>query len=320
MPNRPRRPDPRRPGHAADRGATPAASPPPRASWAWCPAPLTYRVRQIEDALDVLLFDRSSRQATADRGRRRTAARRRAPAAARSTPWPTASSASPPAGSRELTIAVDSVISRSTVMELAQAFFALAPPTRLRLRDETLSGTLEALVSGQADLAIGVVLEPRQLPQACRAAAGRPGFRLRGGAAPPAGRAARAADRRRAAQAPRGGRGRLHRSAAAALTLGLLSRAGRADGADHAGQARRAAARPGRRLPARSRWRAPTSRPATWSVQQTERGRRASVRMQLRLARRAARPGRAARCNGGWRSSKAAAHARARCWSSTSGR
>jgi hypothetical protein len=28
------------------------------------PSALTYRVRQIEDALDVLLFDRSSRQAS----------------------------------------------------------------------------------------------------------------------------------------------------------------------------------------------------------------------------------------------------------------
>jgi DNA-binding transcriptional LysR family regulator len=45
-------------------------------------------------------------------------------------------------------------------MELAQAFFELAPTTRLRLRDEALAGTLEALTSGQADLAIGVVQEP----------------------------------------------------------------------------------------------------------------------------------------------------------------
>jgi DNA-binding transcriptional LysR family regulator len=37
---------------------------------------------------------------------------------------------------------------------------ALGAPTRLRLRDETLSGTLAALTSGQADLALGVVLEP----------------------------------------------------------------------------------------------------------------------------------------------------------------
>jgi DNA-binding transcriptional LysR family regulator len=39
-------------------------------------------------------------------------------------------------------------------------FLALGAPTRLRLRDETLSGTLAALTSGQADLALGVVLEP----------------------------------------------------------------------------------------------------------------------------------------------------------------
>jgi DNA-binding transcriptional LysR family regulator len=41
------------------------------------------------------------------------------------------------------------------VMELCDAFFALKSPTRLRLRDETLTGTLEALTSGQADLALG---------------------------------------------------------------------------------------------------------------------------------------------------------------------
>ena len=42
---------------------------------------------------------------------------------------------------------------------LCEAFLALEPPTRLRLRDGILSGTLEALTSGQADLAIGVVAE-----------------------------------------------------------------------------------------------------------------------------------------------------------------
>ena len=59
----------------------------------------------------------------------------------------------------QLTLAVDSVISRSTIMELCEAFFALKPPTRLKIRQEALSGTLQALTSGQADLAIGVVLE-----------------------------------------------------------------------------------------------------------------------------------------------------------------
>jgi DNA-binding transcriptional LysR family regulator len=57
----------------------------------------------------------------------------------------------------QLTLALDTIISRSTVLELCEQFFALGAPTRLRLREETLSGTLEALTSGQADLAIGVV-------------------------------------------------------------------------------------------------------------------------------------------------------------------
>ena len=37
---------------------------------------------------------------------------------------------------------------------------ALSPTTRLRLREEALSGTRDALVSGRADLALGLVLEP----------------------------------------------------------------------------------------------------------------------------------------------------------------
>ncbi len=119
------------------------------------PSALTYRVRQIEQALDVLLFDRSTRQA------------RLTPAGAElltegrhvleaidamanrvkrvATGW-----------EPQLTIAVDSIMSRTTLMELCESFFALGPPTRLRVREETLSGTLFALTSGQADLAIGV--------------------------------------------------------------------------------------------------------------------------------------------------------------------
>lgn len=123
------------------------------------PSAVTYRVRQIEDALDVLLFDRSSRQA------RLTAAGNELLCAGQqllqdidaianrvkrvATGWES-----------EFTVAVDCALSHSTVMELAEAFYALEPTTRLRLREEALSGTLEALVSGRADLALGVVVEP----------------------------------------------------------------------------------------------------------------------------------------------------------------
>ena len=122
------------------------------------PSALTYRVRQVEDALDVLLFDRSSRQARLTEagsellreGRRLLedvdAVANRVKRVA--TGW-----------EPQLTLAVDSVISHATMMELCEAFFALNPPTHLKIREEILSGTLEALTSGQADLAIGVALE-----------------------------------------------------------------------------------------------------------------------------------------------------------------
>ncbi len=119
------------------------------------PSALTYRVRQIEDALDVLLFDRSARQAkpteagaellreggrllqdidaVANRVRRVA------------TGW-----------EPQLTLSIDGVISPHTMLELVEAFYAMSPPTRLKLHDGIMSGTREALTSGRADLAIGV--------------------------------------------------------------------------------------------------------------------------------------------------------------------
>src|SRR4051812_4653530 len=90
------------------------------------PSALTYNVRQLEDALDVLLFDRRSRQAklTAageellNEGRRlldqMDAVANRVKRVA--TGWET-----------QLTIAVDGVMSRVTVFELCEAFYALKP-------------------------------------------------------------------------------------------------------------------------------------------------------------------------------------------------
>jgi DNA-binding transcriptional LysR family regulator len=119
------------------------------------PSSLTYRVRQIEDALDVLLFDRKSRQAkltTAgqyllNEGERVLAeidsVANRVKRIA--TGW-----------ENEFSIALDSLIDRKTVLELCQSFFALSPPTKLKLIDETLTGTLQSLTLGHADLALGI--------------------------------------------------------------------------------------------------------------------------------------------------------------------
>ena len=119
------------------------------------PSALTYSMRALEDALDVLLFDRSSRQARLTpageellrEGRRllrdldalATRVKRVA------TGWEGA-----------LTIAFDGLISQAALLDLTRGFYAMNPPTRLTLREEILAGTWEALISGAADLAIGV--------------------------------------------------------------------------------------------------------------------------------------------------------------------
>lgn len=127
------------------------------------PSAVTYRVRQIEDALDVLLFDRSAKQARITPAgeellqggehvlQELDAVARRVQRVA--TGW-----------EPQLTIAVDSLISKRTMFELCEAFFVSGeknspPPTRLRIQGETLSGTWHALLDGQADLAIGGSIE-----------------------------------------------------------------------------------------------------------------------------------------------------------------
>jgi DNA-binding transcriptional LysR family regulator len=119
------------------------------------PSALTYSVRQLEDALDVLLFDRRSRQARLTAAgeellregslllQQMNAVANRVQRVA--SGW-----------EAELTIAVDKAIAPHAVFDLMEAFYALRPPTRLRMRSEVMTGTWEALSSGQADLAIGV--------------------------------------------------------------------------------------------------------------------------------------------------------------------
>ncbi|MEK9953577.1 MAG: LysR family transcriptional regulator, partial [Curvibacter sp.] len=94
------------------------------------PSALTYRVRQIEDALDVLLYDRSSRQARLTaagaellrEGQRLLseidAVAHRVKRVA--TGW-----------EPQLTVTLDGIIHRTTAMELCESFFGLGAPTRL---------------------------------------------------------------------------------------------------------------------------------------------------------------------------------------------
>ena len=139
------------------------------------PSALTYRVRQVEEALDVLLFDRGSRQARlTDAGAEllREGGRLLADLDAVAQRVRRVATGWEP----RLTVAVDSIINRPAVMSLCERFFALNPPTRLKIKDEVLSGTLESLVSGQADLALGVAQDAGTAAGVRREPLGRIGF------------------------------------------------------------------------------------------------------------------------------------------------
>ena len=119
------------------------------------PRALTYRVRQMEEALDVLLFDRSARQAhPTEAGQALLAEGARLlqdmDAVAHrvrrvATGW-----------EPELTIMADGVISQSTLFDLVEAFYALNSPTRIKLGMGILTGPIECVTTGRADLALGV--------------------------------------------------------------------------------------------------------------------------------------------------------------------
>src|SRR5512132_1662595 len=88
------------------------------------PSAVTYRIRQIEDALDVLLFDRSSRQARltpAGAELLREGGRLLAEVDAVAGRVKRVATGWEP----QLTLAIDTVMSCSTVMQLVQAFLAL---------------------------------------------------------------------------------------------------------------------------------------------------------------------------------------------------
>ena len=125
------------------------------------PSALSYSVRQLEDALDVLLFDRASRSAVlTPAGRELLSEGRRLLIEMDAVASRVKRVASGWEG--QLAIAANALLCPHTLLDLVDAFYSqrdtarLPPPTRIRLRQEVLSGTWEALLTGTADLAIGV--------------------------------------------------------------------------------------------------------------------------------------------------------------------
>ena len=150
------------------------------------------------------------------------------------------------------------------MLDLVEQFFALkAHPPASSLRDESLSGTLESLTSGQSDLAhwCGAPSQPahrhaKQTPGALHC------HGVCGGSAPPPGQ-------RCPSRLTNDADWCQHRIVAVADTVhsaGAVSAVGLLGGqevftvANMQRQARRSVARPGLWLGARSRWRGPTSK------------------------------------------------------------
>lgn len=118
------------------------------------PSAITYQLRQLEESLDVLIYDRSGHKAKLtpagrtllEEGRRLLEisdhVEKRVKAVA--SGW-----------EAELRIVLDPIMPFEIMMPWIQAFDALKSPTRLRIISEVLSGAWEALSSGRADLLIG---------------------------------------------------------------------------------------------------------------------------------------------------------------------
>jgi len=119
------------------------------------PSALTYTIRRLEEELDVLLFDRRGRRARLTPAGRELLEQGRALLRAAddlacrvrevASGWEV-----------ELRIAVDATVAFDRIRPLLDDFYRLGSPTRLRFSAEVLDGGWDALLSGRADLALGV--------------------------------------------------------------------------------------------------------------------------------------------------------------------
>ena len=118
------------------------------------PSAITYSVRQLEDGLGILLFDRKGHRAVlTEAGRELLVEGRRLLQAASDLECRVQQVAR--GWESELRIAVDTIIATDKLYRAVADFYAANTGTRVRLGHEVLGGTWDALAGGRADLAIG---------------------------------------------------------------------------------------------------------------------------------------------------------------------
>jgi len=118
------------------------------------PSSLSYAVHQLEADLDVLIFDRSGHRARLTpagqvlledgRALLRAAAQTEQRVRQVADGWES-----------RLSLAIDTVMPMTPILDCVAEFDALGHKTTLRLRSEVLAGTWETLFTGEADLVIG---------------------------------------------------------------------------------------------------------------------------------------------------------------------
>lgn len=123
------------------------------------PSAITYSVRQLEDGLGIGLFDRRGNRAVlTDAGRELLGEGRRLLRAAADLECRVQQVAR--GWESELRIALDTIIPSERLFKLVGDFYTEKSGTRIRILQEVLGGTWDALASGRADLAIGATGAP----------------------------------------------------------------------------------------------------------------------------------------------------------------
>jgi DNA-binding transcriptional LysR family regulator len=118
------------------------------------PSAITYSVQQVEEGLDVLLFDRRGHRAKlTEAGRELLNEGRHLLRAAADLECRVRQVAK--GWESELRIAVETMIGLEKLFGVVVEFYDRNPGTRLRFTHEVLGGTWDALASGRADLAVG---------------------------------------------------------------------------------------------------------------------------------------------------------------------
>ena len=123
------------------------------------PSAITYSVKQLEESLGLVLFDRGGHRAVlTEAGRELLSEGRRLLRAAADLECRVQQVAR--GWEAELRVAVDTLVGIGKLYRIVEEFYREATGTRLRLSEEVLGGTWDALASGRADLAIGASGDP----------------------------------------------------------------------------------------------------------------------------------------------------------------